>query len=70
MTEHRIWEVLSTEGSLSEILAIVPDETYEWIVETADLLHVRYFEIKMNALKEFGRISFSIGTSDRKSFAL
>ena len=70
LTEHRIWEVLSTEGSLAEILAIVPDETYEWIVETADLLHVRYFEIKMNALKEFGRISFSIGTSDRKSFAL
>ena len=50
LTEHRIWEVLSTGGNLDEILAIVPDETYEWIVETADLLHVRYFEIKMNAL--------------------
>lgn len=70
LTEHRIWEILSNSGSLDEILAIVPDETYEWIKDVTDELERQRLEIKVNALKEYGQLIFRVDPRDRKAFAL
>ncbi len=70
LTEHRIWEILSNGGSLDEILAIVPDETYEWITDVnADLIQ-RVFLIGIDSHYEFEQLKLRVGTEDRKAFAL
>lgn len=70
LTEHRIWETLSTGGNLNEILAIVPDETYEWINGVVNSLNLQVLEHKVNIVQEYARIVFTVDMQDRKAFAL
>ncbi len=70
LTEHRIWEILSSGGTLDEILAIVPDEIYAWIDRVVTDLFVTIVDHKRNAQTVFEAVAAHVGIDDRKAFAL
>ncbi len=59
-----IWEYLSTEQPMDEILEQVPDEFYDWVKAKKATLEAAYLEIENTAKKEFKELE------NRKATAL
>lgn len=68
LTEHRVWEILSSGSTIDDILEIVPDETYQWLRDVEATLLARFHTICTEANTEASRIKDRAG-ADRKAFA-
>jgi RNA ligase len=64
-----IWEVLSTGGSMDEILKDVPDEFFDKVDEVVKDLCIRFENIKRDYMLYFMDITNRIVSTDRKAFA-
>ena len=68
VSSKSVWELLSNNESLDEILNKVPDEFYKWVKDTQFNLNKEFAEIKTRCVNDFDRIAHA-GRS-RKDMAL
>jgi len=61
-----IWEYLSTEKSMDELLDRVPDEFYNWVKSTVAKLNSEYGTIESECLSKFESVK---NIQSRKEFA-
>lgn len=64
-----VWEHLMNNYNFDELLDRVPDEFYDWLKKTVNVLQLAFNEIERQALKEFVRIYHVNGITTRKEFA-
>lgn len=64
-----VWEHLKNGYDFDELLDRVPDEFYDWLKKTVNVLQVRYNDIERLALKEFIRIYHVNEITERSLFA-
>lgn len=64
-----VWEVLSSDGSIEDILVNVPDEFYSKIKEYVKELNIKFNDIHVSYYKYYNNIVFKVGIKDRKIFA-
>jgi RNA ligase len=50
VNSRRIWEMLSAGDSIDELITVVPDEFYNWVMETVDGFKKEHYMIKQTAL--------------------
>jgi RNA ligase len=61
-----IWEHLSKELSMDELLDRVPDEFYNWVKTTINNLNTQFQKIELECISKFQSIN---NTQSRKEFA-
>jgi RNA ligase len=64
-----IWEILSSGGSMTDLLKDVPDEFYDKVTEVVKDLSIRYDNIQKDYMSYFLDITNKVSTEDRKAFA-
>jgi RNA ligase len=64
-----IWEHLKSNYNFDELLDRVPDEFYDWLQKTVNILQSQYNDIERNALREFQIIYHVNGVTERPAFA-
>lgn len=64
-----VWEHLMNKYDFDSLLDRVPDEFYDWLKKTVDILQKEYNDIERLALKEFIRIYHINDIKTRKDFA-
>ena len=64
-----VWEHLMNNYNFDELLDRVPDEFYNWLMKTVNVLQLAFNDIERLALKEFVTIRYVNDISDRKDFA-
>lgn len=64
-----VWEILSTGGSMAEILKDVPDEFFDKVDEVVKDLCIRFENIKRDYMSYFLDITNRVVSTDRKAFA-
>lgn len=65
-----VWEHLMNNYQFDELLDRVPDEFYDWLMKTVNVLQLAFNDIERLALKEFVTIRYVNDISDRKDFAV
>lgn len=65
-----VWEHLKNNYDFDALLNRVPDEFYEWLKKTVNVLQSNFYEYERLALKEFVRIYHINNIIDRKEFAV
>jgi RNA ligase len=73
LSEKTVWEALSN-GTFDELLEKVPDEFHEWLKNTGEKFHQKFFVIAREAYDAFHEIEDylldrDLDLSDRKAFA-
>jgi RNA ligase len=68
-TTKTVWEALSTNSSLEEMLDRVPDEFHAWLRDTISQLETSFAAIDSEARRLFAEIVENVGADDRKAFA-
>jgi hypothetical protein len=64
-----IWEHLKSNYNFDELLDRVPDEFYDWLQKTVNVLQTQFNNIERQALKEFQTIYYVNGITERPAFA-
>ena len=64
-----IWEHLKSNYNFDELLDRVPDEFYDWLQKTVNVLQTKFNDIEREALKEFQTIYYVNGITERPAFA-
>jgi T4 RnlA family RNA ligase len=64
-----IWEHLMNNYDFDSLLNRVPDEFYDWLKRTTKIIQTDFNEIERLALKEFVRIYYVNGITERRPFA-
>jgi len=64
-----VWEHLKNSYNFDELLDRVPDEFYDWLKKTVNVLQQAFNDIERLALKEFVMIYHVNGIAERKDFA-
>jgi RNA ligase len=64
-----VWEHLMNNYNFDELLDRVPDEFYDWLKKTVNVLRSDFNEIERLALKEFVRVYHINNIIERKEFA-
>lgn len=64
-----IWEHLKSKYNFDELLDRVPDEFYDWLQKTVNVLQSQYNDIEREALREFQIIYHVNGITERAAFA-
>lgn len=70
VSNKTVWEYLMNGYDFNELLDKVPDEFYDWLMQTVKDLKYKYAEIEKKALKEFIQIYYFEETTNRKDFAM
>jgi len=65
-----VWEHLKNNYDFDDLLDRVPDEFYSWLKRTVRILQGEFNEIERLALKDFVRIYYTNGVTERKEFAM
>ena len=65
-----VWEHLMNNYDFDALYDRVPDEFYDWLKRTTKIIQSDFNEIERKALKEFIRIIYVNGITERKDFAL
>ena len=65
-----VWEHLLYNYDFDQLFERVPDEMFNWLKKTTRELYTEFNEIERLALKEFMKIYFINGITERKAFAL
>lgn len=65
-----VWEHLMNNYDFDALLDRVPDEFYNWLKKVVASLQSNFNEVERQALKEFVRIYYVNGITDRKGFAM
>ena len=64
-----VWEHLKNNYNFDELLDRVPDEFYDWLKKTVNVLQTSFNEIERVALKEFLTLTHVNSIVERKEFA-
>jgi RNA ligase len=64
-----VWEILSTGGSMTEVLKDVPDEFFDKVDEVVKDLCTRFENIKKDYMSYFMDITNRVVSTDRRAFA-